>query len=70
MAAVSGCLERNDASRQPTSGSRKSQVSEGCKNKECSWSAGGAEALKNTEGAAGLNIRVTTAYGDITARSL
>ncbi|MFE3906580.1 DUF4097 family beta strand repeat-containing protein [Streptomyces sp. NPDC059153] len=27
-------------------------------------------ALKNTEGAAGLNIHATTAYGDITARSL
>jgi hypothetical protein len=28
-------------------------------------------ALKNTDGAAaGLNIRATTAYGDITARSL
>jgi hypothetical protein len=27
-------------------------------------------ALKNTEGAADLNIRATTAYGDIVARSL
>jgi DUF4097 and DUF4098 domain-containing protein YvlB len=27
-------------------------------------------ALKNTDGAAGLNIHATTAYGDITARSL
>ncbi|ANZ13764.1 DUF4097 family beta strand repeat-containing protein [Streptomyces noursei] len=27
-------------------------------------------SLKNTEGAAGLNIHATTAYGDITARSL
>lgn len=27
-------------------------------------------ALKNTEGAAGLNIHATTAYGDISARSL
>ncbi|MFD5075841.1 DUF4097 family beta strand repeat-containing protein [Streptomyces sp. NPDC058371] len=27
-------------------------------------------ALKNTEGAAGLNIRATTGYGDISARSL
>lgn len=27
-------------------------------------------ALKNTDGGAGLNIHATTAYGDITARSL
>lgn len=27
-------------------------------------------ALMNADGAAGLNIRATTAYGDITARSL
>jgi hypothetical protein len=27
-------------------------------------------ALKNTEGAADLNIHATTGYGDITARSL
>lgn len=27
-------------------------------------------SLKNTEGAAALNIQATTSYGDITARSL
>jgi hypothetical protein len=36
-----GCLERNDASRQPTSGSRRTRVSSDCMKREGSSSRGG-----------------------------
>lgn len=41
VVVASGCLERHDASRQPTAGSRRNRASEGCRNREGSSSAGG-----------------------------
>ncbi|QDO37398.1 hypothetical protein FNV62_03435 [Streptomyces sp. RLB3-17] len=68
--AQEGAGQASARFRRPPSLLRRSPASSASTTPADSWSAGGTEALKNTEGAAGLNIRVTTAYGDITARSL